>query len=232
MKNKTDDIFREKLSNVEQTPNPQSWEKISAQLAGKSVRKNLPFWWTVSGMAASVALVTWFSVSQEKTAIIIPKNNKSLVKSNIDNLAKAKRTDFLKNTEKIQFSENLPIHNPESESKRIASKQNLWKQNHKFEDSIQVVENSSFEEIDRVEMPAIPVTVLRKQVEKHELPEIVFIVENENNGTFLEDIPKKKSKISRVFAEIKKLKKGEKVNYKELSLDKKVILASVREKFQ
>ncbi|MBC8110043.1 MAG: hypothetical protein H7Y04_03190 [Verrucomicrobia bacterium] len=241
MENKTDDIFRDKLKNWEQTPNAKAWEKISAHLSDKPKRKAIPVGWMVSSMAASVALVAWISLSQEKNDIFIPKNNENLVKSNMKSLPEVQKNDFLNNTEKAQFSENVATDNQKSGSTFIASEQNLLKQVVKvqqksvieIQNDKQITENEYIREIKSVDMITISSVALSKPVEKHELPEIVFVVEDEPEQDFSNyENTKKKSKISRVFAEIKKLKKGEKVNYKELSLDKKVILASVKEKFQ
>ena len=55
---KIDDIYREKLRNVETPPPADVWGNIAAQLpAGKPHRKVLPVWFRLAGAAAAVALL-------------------------------------------------------------------------------------------------------------------------------------------------------------------------------
>lgn len=53
---KIDEIYRERLNNVETTPPADSWQNISNRLPQKKKRRIFPVWYALAGTAAAIAL--------------------------------------------------------------------------------------------------------------------------------------------------------------------------------
>ena len=51
-----DQLFQEKLKNLETTPNKKVWKEIESKITKKK-RKIYPFWWFSSGVAALLIIV-------------------------------------------------------------------------------------------------------------------------------------------------------------------------------
>lgn len=56
-----DKLFQEKLKNFETVPPQEVWNNIKMELEKKKKRRMIPFWWKLSGIAASLILGLWIS---------------------------------------------------------------------------------------------------------------------------------------------------------------------------
>jgi hypothetical protein len=78
-------LFQEKFKDFEVTPNGKVWENIEAKLNKKEKRRIIPFWWKLSGIAASLLigfLITnalFFNTPKaaNTNTIVIQENNNS-----------------------------------------------------------------------------------------------------------------------------------------------------------
>ena len=62
-KNKNiDEYFKERFKNFEVSPSPDVWNKIQAKLKEKDVRKVIPIWYKLGGVAALFALLFFLLV--------------------------------------------------------------------------------------------------------------------------------------------------------------------------
>ena len=71
-KENLDNLFRESLDELSQTPDPKVWDRIQATLdrKAKRQRKAIPLWWQVGGAAAALALFIYFLIpNSEKLTI-------------------------------------------------------------------------------------------------------------------------------------------------------------------
>ncbi len=55
----SDDLFRDKLSDYSQHPDPKVWERISRSLDQRKSRRIVPIWWRLGGAAAILALALY-----------------------------------------------------------------------------------------------------------------------------------------------------------------------------
>ncbi len=58
----SDDLFREKLTDFSQHPDPKVWDRIQRSLDQRKPRRVLPIWWRLGGAAAILALALYLIV--------------------------------------------------------------------------------------------------------------------------------------------------------------------------
>lgn len=84
MKKNLDNLFQEKLTDLNELPNEHVWESIEASLnQNKKSRRILPLWWTLGGVAALLAIL--FYVVQP--SVIDINNNTTITDSEQPNSA-------------------------------------------------------------------------------------------------------------------------------------------------
>ncbi len=149
-----DRLFQEQFSGFEQTPNPQVWLNIEAELKKDKKRKVIPLWLKCSGIAAAFLLGLFFwntnqtFHSKTKNAIvsdakiskgstdkkqISPKNSSNKVQIVINSAASAKYKKEIDNT---NFSKSITKDekdsNPSSASKVLVYKKKNQKDAYVF----------------------------------------------------------------------------------------------------
>lgn len=128
-----DRIFQEKLKDFEATPDKAVWDNISSQLNQKKKnRKVIPFWWKLTGVAASLILlltvgnlifndskITTNAVDTEK----IDSNNKKVDENNnaIVNIEKENLEDTIDESSNKSLIKDDDTIQPETSNKNVVN---------------------------------------------------------------------------------------------------------------
>ena len=125
-----DQLFRDKLENIDEFPSDKVWENIENQLKEDKKRRIIPFWWKLSGIAAIFIAGIFIS---NKLDFVSSMNNNEYYKNEVVNKNKTN-----KNTKSIIIEEtisdkNLKNHNQvvsnDSDSKVIQNNYKVVNQN-------------------------------------------------------------------------------------------------------
>ena len=236
-----DKIFSKGLHTYERKPSPQAWEKLEARLQ-KPKSKVLPIWWKYAS-AASVALFLgiggyWFNNQKTNSVEQVSVNKKPITEKNPIQIIEKEtipqvvetennipqKTKF-KNTEKTQIV---------AEPKQIA--QSLPQQIIKVEEIKQVAKIPTIESQKLQEQNTI-VLVLENTKPKVEEETIVLnmvetkpevLAQTEAN----EVNPKKETRLTKIWQQLKRAKNGENVNWSEVGIKPQKMLARADAKIE
>lgn len=100
-----DRLFQEQFSGFEQTPNPQVWLNIEAELKKNKKRKVIPLWFKYSGIAAAF-LVGLLFLNTNQIIHLIPKNQFVVDAKTSKKSATDKQIHAKKDLHKIQIVSN------------------------------------------------------------------------------------------------------------------------------
>jgi hypothetical protein len=236
--NNIDEIFSRKLQHLEKTPRPQAWEKLSAQMV-QPKRKVIPLWWTLSGagIAASVALMVFLTHNSPDTNTIKPlftNRHDSVNTAGKNTLKTEKRV-----TENKLANNETKAYQPKNSNNTNVVKQSANNlQSPAYTTTVAVKDNSSelkkeTQDIisDRELTETTTLLAVRdinlKSSEGVLQSDLVIIVEEPETVAY----EPQKTKVSKVFQQLKNLKEGNKVDLKELGISKQTFVAAIREKF-
>lgn len=131
-----DRLFQERFKDFEAVPHAKIWNNIEAQLHPKKKTKVIPFWWKLSGIAASfvvafLAYNTFWKTNTSETVIVLEEQNNSEkntnrpeVKSTVKN-AVVSNTSMESNEEKdtpLEPISNKVVNSNTSEARNVANK--------------------------------------------------------------------------------------------------------------
>ena len=224
-----DKMFSRKLKELERTPRPQAFDRLSAQLA-RPKRKVIPVWWTATGvgLAASVLLLLVFTNrSAEKT---------SPAQVALHPVPRAATAEILKqeSAPQVEAIEKAAMTSLQQKTAQVAEK-NIPQQPHKIIPATknQHQETAAVYEKENEVAQAIPTTLPLKTIAVENKPLLgavpVLVIETAEPETLPAE--RKKTKIGRILKQLKNFKQGEKVDLKELGIDKQAIVATLKDKF-
>ncbi|MGO4919870.1 outer membrane beta-barrel protein [Maribacter spongiicola] len=114
-KKNIDDIFRDKLSDFKQNPDNKVWRAIDASLDKKKKKRVIPIWWSLSGIAAAIAIgllvINPFSDNQLSNEILVDTDTESEINN-----------DSQLNTEKDTFIDSIDINKNQVAEQEISVK--------------------------------------------------------------------------------------------------------------
>lgn len=139
-KKNIDKLFQEHFKEHEVLPPNIVWENIEARLKEKQKRRVIPFWWTLSGIAALFVIGLGFynwqfnDIKQNKTDEIVVNKNKS--DQDNSNKTTNKVSDAIVNNEDINSSKNeingsKVVVNEKNSSVESVNKNNLYQKENK-----------------------------------------------------------------------------------------------------
>lgn len=234
-----DKIFSEGLHTYERQPRPQAWEKLEARLQ-KPQSKVLPIWWKYAS-AASVALLLgvggyWFNswtniqtdvITAAKKSEIIKKQQLPILEKTIPKIVTIEN-NFEPNT-------NLKLNRKVKKVSNVQFAQLSPQKIIKVEEIKQIAKIPAIES-KKIEESNTIVLVLENTKPKVEQETIVLnMIETKEviSQATLNDVNiKKETRLSKIWQQLKRAKNGENVNWNEVGIKPKKMLARADAKIE
>ena len=239
-KHPVDDLFRNKLSELEKQPSSDAWNRIRrAQDAGQ---KKLPVWIWYVAAGLALALLAGYSVWFNESGSQLPKMAKvELTEPPVEERRKInpvtltekfeKQAQMIADTKAEGYSSRIPRDLASTVSK-VNDEEKQISKTPINEVPVQLAENqpASVAQVD------IPNAVILKELIKENQP--VTKSENNANRTIVVNVTyeddsleePKTSRFTRVFRQLKNARAGEHVDWEEVGFNPKSVLARVDSK--
>lgn len=255
-KHPVDDLFKSKLSGLEKQPSSNAWSRINNEQ--KVSRQRFTGWVWYAAATVTVAVLAGYMVWQGDSGNSIKYSNSKTI-AGTEKLKKIETrvvlNDSVKHAEsvneenkKMQIAATDQIrtsrirhqsNNAESEIEQVyakANSQNGTREIASAEDYIKRIE--PLEVHVEVHEPVSLPDILKDPVVE---PVLASVAENQENRTIIvkvddpskdADDDHKASRFTRVFRQLKNVRAGEPVNWRDVGFDPKVIVAKVDEKIR
>ena len=115
-----DQIFRDKLENIDESPSDRVWKNIENQLKEDKKRRIIPFWWKLSGVAA-IFIAGIFNINKLDFASFMNNNesykNEVVIKNKTNKNIKSIIIEEDNNVESLNPKNNNQVVSNDSDSK-------------------------------------------------------------------------------------------------------------------
>lgn len=227
-KHPIDDLFKKKLDGVERTPSADAWDRIRPVKEEK--RLPLLAWYMAAGVVVTLlaGYMMWMSeagnVGSELAAkTSLPAEDKTIVNPSVtvDNLPTGETSRIAKSPEKsiekIQVPQKEHVSEKSVAQPMIAAVESVTKK------ETQTVDTSlelSYPEIEPVREIASVTPVVQNETENRTI--VVNVSEPK-----MEIEQEKSSRLSKIFRQLKNVKHGESVDWKEVGFNPREVVARV-----
>lgn len=228
-KHPIDDIFKKKLEGIERTPSAAAWERIRP--VKEEMRLPLLVWYMAAGVVVTLlaGYVIWMNeagnVGSAELAVktSLPAEDKTIVNPSItvDSLSTGETSQIAKSAEKyiekIQVQQNENVSEKQVTQPMIAVVESVTKK------EIQTIDTS--EELSYPEIESVPEIASVKSVVQNESENRTIVVNVSEPRIEIEQ--EKSSRLSKIFRQLKNVKHGESVDWKEVGFNPKEVVARV-----
>ncbi|PWJ60169.1 hypothetical protein CLV98_101346 [Dyadobacter jejuensis] len=237
-KHPIDEIFKDKLGHLPKEPSAQAWEKLSGRMS-QSTKRRPPYWWYAAAASLLLGALLWGNMSLwtgtvapplgvsesekvmnrpiEEEPTVVPLTAEGLSKEPAQAPSKP-RENAMAEPLAIAHTGHNPVKPDLQKEKAPEVKEPL------YTEKVAVIAKPKLEQIDLEADLKLPKTIVPEDLEDNAPANRVILVQVEEPTATEAD---RNGRLGRLFKQLKNVKSGEPVNWDQVGIDPKSILARV-----